>query len=82
MPGLRAVRYYYLQRLGFGGKTHKRTFGTSALGAPGLNILTVQVRRLFRKFNIQGVTTTYSAGNARYKATQRAARRQEVLIAN
>ena len=40
-PGLltdiqRAVRYYYLQRLGFGGKTSGRTFGTSTTGGPRL----------------------------------------------
>lgn len=38
----RAVRYYYLQRLGFGGKTHDRTFGTSASTGPRLNLGTAQ----------------------------------------
>jgi DNA adenine methylase len=38
----RAVRYYYLQKMSFGGKTHKRTFGTAPSGGPGLNILTME----------------------------------------
>lgn len=38
----RAVRYFYLQRLGFGGKTCKRTFGTSATGGPRLNLVTLE----------------------------------------
>ena len=38
----RAVRYFYLQRLSFGGKTHKRTFGTSATGPLNLNLATME----------------------------------------
>ena len=38
----RAVRYYYLQRLGFGGKTHARTFGTSATDGPRLNLTNIE----------------------------------------
>ncbi|MCX6997547.1 MAG: DNA adenine methylase [Kiritimatiellaeota bacterium] len=38
----RAVRYYYLQRLGFGGKTDKRTFGSGALRPMNLNISTIE----------------------------------------
>lgn len=34
----RAVRYYYLQRLCFGGKVRGRTFGTSAVGTPRLTL--------------------------------------------
>lgn len=38
----RAVRYFYIQKLGFGGKTVGRTFGTSALSPPGLNLMTLE----------------------------------------
>ncbi len=38
----RAVRYYYLQRLAFGGKTHDRTFGTTTSGGPRLNLATIE----------------------------------------
>jgi DNA adenine methylase len=38
----RAVRYYYLQKMAFGGKTTGRTFGTSAMGAPRLNLTTME----------------------------------------
>lgn len=38
----RAVRYFYLQRNGFGGKTFARTFGTSAVGGPRLNLSTIE----------------------------------------
>lgn len=34
----RACRYYYLQRLGFAGKTHSRTYGTVTSGGPRLNL--------------------------------------------
>lgn len=42
----RAVRYFYLQRSAFGGKTFGRTFGTSATQAPGLNLATIEDRLL------------------------------------
>jgi len=38
----RAVRYFYLQKSAFGGKTHNRTFGTGATQPPVLNISTVE----------------------------------------
>lgn len=38
----RAVRYYYLQRLAFGGKVEGRTFGTSTTSAPRLDVLSIQ----------------------------------------
>lgn len=50
----RAVRYYQLQRMGFGGKTTNRTFGTSTVRPSSLNlpkveeILTQTHRRLAR----------------------------------
>lgn len=42
----RAVRYYYLQRLCFGGKVRGRTFGTSAVGAPRLTLTDLEERIL------------------------------------
>lgn len=38
----RAVRYYYLQKLAFGGHTTKRSFGTSTSGSPRLNLSTLE----------------------------------------
>lgn len=38
----RAARYFYLQKLGFGGRTCGRTFGTSATSPPGLNLLNME----------------------------------------
>jgi len=38
----RAVRYFYLQKQGFGGRTSRRTFGTSATSGPRLNLTNVQ----------------------------------------
>lgn len=38
----RAVRFFYLQKLGFGGKVEGRTFGTSTTGGPRLNLLRVE----------------------------------------
>lgn len=35
----RAVRFYYLQKLCFGGKTHHHTFGTATVSPPRLNLL-------------------------------------------
>ena len=37
----RAVRYFYLQKMAFGGKTTGRTFGTSTCGSPRLNLATL-----------------------------------------
>ena len=34
----RAVRYYYIQRLGYGGRATKRTYGYSAMKSPKFNI--------------------------------------------
>jgi len=42
----KAVRYYYLQRCGFGGKVHARTFGTSATGPSRLNLSNIEERLL------------------------------------
>jgi DNA adenine methylase len=38
----RAVRYYRLQRMGFGGKTTKRSFGTSSVRPSSLNLQNVE----------------------------------------
>jgi DNA adenine methylase len=38
----RAARFYFLQRCAFGGKVEARTFGTSTLGGPKLNLLRVE----------------------------------------
>lgn len=38
----RAIRYYYLQRLTFAGKTDGRTFGIKTIGYPDLNISTLK----------------------------------------
>ncbi len=42
----KAVRYFYLQRLGFGGKVHARTFGTTATGPARLNLSNIAERLL------------------------------------
>lgn len=51
----KAVRYYYLQRLGFGGKVHKRTFGTSTSGGPRLDISSISERLLEVHWRLQKV---------------------------
>jgi len=38
----RAARFFYLQKLGFGGKVESRTFGTSTTGGPRLNLLRIE----------------------------------------
>lgn len=38
----RSARYFYIQKLGFGGKTTGRTFGTSASGPGRLNLLNIE----------------------------------------
>ena len=38
----RAVRFYYLQKLSFGGKVNGRVFGTSATSPPRLNLLRLE----------------------------------------
>ena len=52
----RAARYYYLQRLAFGGKTVDRTFGTSALGTPRLNIANIEETLLEVHWRLKKVT--------------------------
>ncbi len=38
----RAARFYYLQKLGFGGKVEGRTFGTATTSPPRLNLLRIE----------------------------------------
>lgn len=38
----RAARFFYLQKLGFGGKVDARTFGTSTTSAPRINLLRIE----------------------------------------
>lgn len=38
----RAARFFYLQKMGFGGKVKGRTFGTSAASPPKLNLLRLE----------------------------------------
>lgn len=38
----RAARFFYLQKLGFGGKVDGRTFGTATTSAPRLNLLRIE----------------------------------------
>lgn len=42
----KAVRYFYLQKLGFGGKVASRTFGTSTTSPARLNLTTIEERLL------------------------------------
>lgn len=52
----RATRYYYLQRLAFGGKTVGRTFGTAATGPASLNLLTIEDTLLNVHYRLARVT--------------------------
>lgn len=52
----KAVRYFYLQRLGFGGKVHARTFGTSATGPARLNLSNIEERLLQVHWRLSKVT--------------------------
>jgi DNA adenine methylase len=55
----RAVRYYYLQRLSFGGKPAGRTFGTAATAPSGLNLATVSERLLEVHWRLERVTVEH-----------------------
>lgn len=52
----RAVRYFYLQKMGFGGKTFKRTFGTGTSSAPRLNLTTLEEVLLEVNWRLKKVT--------------------------
>jgi DNA adenine methylase len=51
----RAARYYYLQRLAFGGRTSRRTFGTTASGPWGLNLSTIEETLIAVHWRLKGV---------------------------
>lgn len=55
----RAVRYFYLQKTGFGGKTVGRTFGTGATGAPRLNLTTLEETLLEVHWRLAKVTVEH-----------------------
>lgn len=52
----RAVRYYYLQRLAFGGKPAGRSFGTSATEPLRLNLTTIEETLLDVHWRLERVT--------------------------
>lgn len=52
----RAARYLYLQRCGFGGKTFKRTFGTSATAPAKLNLSTLEEDLMRVHWRLERVT--------------------------
>jgi DNA adenine methylase len=52
----RAVRYYYLQRLGFGGKTKGRTFGATVTRPSNLNLTTIEETLLEVHWRLERVT--------------------------
>jgi len=52
----RAVRYYYLQRLGFGGRTFKRTWGAGAMKPTNLNLDTIEDVLLSTHWRLKRVT--------------------------
>ncbi len=55
----RAVRYYYLQRLTFGGKTKGRTFGSGAIKPMNLNLATIEEVMLEVHWRLQRVTVEH-----------------------
>lgn len=58
----RAARYYYLQRLSFGGKVKGRTFGYSATSAPKLDIGSIQSDLLAVHMRLARVTVEHLDG--------------------
>lgn len=52
----RAVRYYYLQRLGFAGKTKGRTFGSGTVKPPNINLSTIEETLMEIHWRLQRVT--------------------------
>ena len=55
----RAVRYFYLQKTGFGGKTVGRTFGTGTTSAPRLNLTTLEETLLEVHWRLERVTVEH-----------------------
>lgn len=60
----RAVRYYYLQRLSFGGKVAGRTFGTSATQPGRLNLTCMEETLLEVHWRLERVTIEHLDGIA------------------
>ena len=52
----RAVRFYYLQKMGFGGKVKSRTFGTSTTSGPRLNLLRIEEELSQAHLRLSGAT--------------------------
>ena len=52
----RAARFLYLQKLAFGGKVEKQTFGTSATTRPKFNIFTLEQDLADAHFRLSGTT--------------------------
>jgi DNA adenine methylase len=55
----RAVRYFYLQRNAFGGKTYGRTFGTGATSGPRLNLGNMEETLLDIHWRLERVTVEH-----------------------
>jgi len=55
----RAVRYFYLQKSGFGGKTVSRTFGTGATSPARLNLVTLEETLLEVHWRLARVTVEH-----------------------
>lgn len=51
----RAVRYFYLQKLAFGGRVRGRSYGTATTGAPPLNLNTLPETLLEVHWRLKGV---------------------------
>ena len=51
----RAARYFYLQKLGFGGRTTGRTYGYAKQGRPGLNLFTMEDQLIDVERRLKGV---------------------------
>lgn len=52
----RAARYYYLQRLSFGGRVRNRTFGTGPMHRPRVNLLRIEEELSEVYLRLAGVT--------------------------
>lgn len=52
----RAARYYYLQRLCFGGRVRSRTFGTGPMHRPRINLLRIEEELSEVHLRLSGVT--------------------------
>lgn len=55
----RAARFFYLQKLGFGGKVNSRVFGTAATSAPRLNLLRIEEDLSTAHLRLARVTIEY-----------------------